>query len=150
MAKETHHGENSGSQQHCEANQPDPRQGLCGSEASPAAALSETKGKEHCSKCMCFLLSHNALCVLGSAVLFICIWGISKHSHLSVSVNGFENFTHLFTPFQARKVDLYSLNAQIPSQTNASLPVKQDGSISAELKSNVFPLRGRVFTAALC
>lgn len=61
--RKTHHGENTGSQQHCEANQPDPRQGLCGSEASPAAALSETKGKKHCSKCMCFSLSYNALCI---------------------------------------------------------------------------------------
>ncbi len=86
-------------------------------------------------------------CVLGSAVLFVCIWGISKPSHWVCA-----NLTHLITTFKAGKVDLLSLNARIPIQSNAnvSLPVKHDGSVSAGLKSNVFSLRGRVFTAALC
>lgn len=46
------------------------------------------------SACVSFSLTTH--CVLGSAVLFICIWGISKPSQ-SVCVNGFENLTHLFT-----------------------------------------------------
>lgn len=74
------------------------------------------------SACVSFSLTTH--CVLGSAVLFICIWGISKHSHLSrVCVNGFENRTHLLTSFQAAKVDLLSLNSLIPVQSDASLQV---------------------------